>query len=77
VTERVVVLKGPFTDGELREIVEAVQRIEERRPDETFNIAVDVSDADADAAELLSLINPRRADYARIVKFFPRKRESR
>lgn len=71
-TDRSVVLKGPFTDDDLREIVETMQRIEGRRPDETFNVLLDAED-DEIVNGFMERINPLRGGYARVVKFFPRK----
>lgn len=62
-------LRGPLTDDEVRQIVEVVKDAEERRPDETFTIAVDDPESDADAQELLDAINPLRAGYERMVKY--------
>lgn len=67
----VIVLRGPFTEGDVGEIIALVQRIEADRPDETFEIALNASDS-ADAEELLDHLNPLRPGYQRVVKYWNR-----
>jgi hypothetical protein len=71
-SSRLVVLRGPFTDVELREIIAVVSDIEARRPDEVFELSIDASDSDDDVQELLDMVNPLRPGYERVVKYWRR-----
>jgi hypothetical protein len=65
-TERKILITGPLTDDELGEIIQVVQRIEERRPRETFSVSIDSPDTLAAAQEFFERINPRRPGYSRV-----------
>lgn len=69
-----IILRGPFTEGEIGQLVAVLQQIEARRPDETFEIFLDASDTDGDDVQaLLERVNPLRPGYERVVKFWRRK----
>lgn len=69
--DRMVVLKGPFTDHDIQQIVEVAQQIEESRPDEVFHVLLNAEE-DADVVQFLEDINPLRQGYSRVVRFFSR-----
>lgn len=52
----IVVLNGPFTEEDLADIVAAMQRIEQRRPEETFHTALHMPDDDRSPAEIQAMI---------------------
>lgn len=70
-SDRTIIVTGPFTDEELAELIATLKRIEQRRPDETFRLIVDDSSTDAravDALERLRAINPLSPGYQRIIE---------
>ena len=70
---RLIVIRGPFTDSEIAEIIAVVSAIEARRPDETFELAMDADGSADDVQELLDMVNPLRPGYERVVKTWRRK----
>lgn len=72
-SKQLIVLRGPFTEDEIRQLVTAMQQIEARRPDETFELFIDASDSpDDDVQGLLDRVNPLRPGYQRMVKYWRR-----
>ena len=43
-----LVIKGPFTEDEVRRIAAVVQQIESTRPEETFDVIVDAEETDVE-----------------------------
>ncbi len=70
-TKRTILIRGELTDDELLDIVAVVQRIEQTRPDEDFQMVVDDPETDGHIDKILSQI-PLHPGYGRAVKFFPR-----
>jgi hypothetical protein len=68
---RTVMIRGPFTDDEVLDIMAAVlpltQAAEQARPGETFQVMVDAPDADIAFDELLAMI-PTQPGYERITR---------
>lgn len=63
-----VSIRGPLTDDEVREIVEVLQRIESRHPDETFQVFINSPESEAEVNDMLEKVNPLRYGYERVVK---------
>lgn len=69
--DRTIMIKGPFTEEETRNIVmvltQWLQVIESSRPEETFQILLDDPHTDVAIADLLARIPPRPG-YERITR---------
>lgn len=66
-SDRTVILKGPFTDSELAEICALARRIEHRRSGETFSMHVNLYDGEVpELKEFADRINPLRPGYERV-----------
>jgi hypothetical protein len=70
-TDRTVMIKGPFTDDEIRAIVAVIQRIELDRPDDIFGIVIDSPQTDMDIDEFMATI-PINPGYERITRLTSR-----
>lgn len=69
--QQLIVLRGPFTEDEVTQIVGVMRRIEARRPEETFEVLLHADEDDVldlDVVDLLERLNPLRAGYERTVK---------
>lgn len=64
-----ILIRGPFTEAEMRRIVLLLQDIEGARPEETFEVFIDSPQADAQAEEFLEAMNPLRPGYERVVRY--------
>lgn len=73
--KRTVTFIGPFTNRELRRMIEVVQQIEQERPKETFHVLLEDPEETRRAEDLLEEINPLRKGYERLIKI--RRRDTR
>lgn len=62
-----VILRGPFTAEDIRQIVDVAQMIESARPDETFEVFIDAPELDGEPERLMQQFNPLRPGYARTI----------
>lgn len=65
-----VVIKGPFTEEDLRQIVDVLRMIESTRPTETFEFIIDAPETDIEIE--LSRVAPLPPSYERHIKGWDR-----
>ena len=67
-----IVIKGEFSEQELRRILDVIRDIEASRPDETFEVHINDPEMQGDVEDILAAINPLRSGYERVVKYSKR-----
>jgi hypothetical protein len=63
--EHTIVVKGRFTEEDMRQIIDVVNMIEAARPTETFHVFIDAPDMKGEPERILGRINPLRPGYER------------
>lgn len=63
--QHTIVVKGRFTEEDMRQIIDIVNMIESARPDETFHVFIDAPDMEGEPDRILGRINPLRPGYER------------
>lgn len=64
-----VVVKGPFTTDELRQIFDLIKQIEAERPTETFEVYINAPEMEGEVEDIIAEINPLRYGYERMIKY--------
>lgn len=69
---RSILLTGPFSDAELRAVVDFLKAVEAGHPDRVYRATIIDPESEAPPSELLELfekINPKRSGYERTLTF--------
>jgi hypothetical protein len=64
-------IKGPLSDDDLLDLVQLMQRIEAKQPDEEFHMIVDSPQTDLDIEAFYAKVPPLPG-YGRDMRFIPR-----
>lgn len=69
-----IVIKGPFTSGEVAQIAKAVCQAEAQRPTETFEVFINAASMQGEVDAVVGMFAPLQYGYERVVKYGRRRK---
>lgn len=69
-----IIIKGPFTPGEMTQIARTVCQAEAHRPTETFEVFINAPHMQGEVDDVLNLFAPLQYGYERVVKYGRRRK---